>query len=574
MIEGKGLRGMNERSIKGGGMRLAALAFALAVALFACMALPAQAHATVNLGTVGVAVPESISLDSGQTGQVAVACDPAYSDQYPNCLNDYCPSGCDFGKEGDGVACEDKTGQCTCYGYKSARYYPSCTVSSSNPSVVRASWSDGMLSVSGYRAGTATLTVVPSLRLFSSLPATIQVEVTEPPAPEPAQPAQSASEKQGETPAPQATPAPKAKQAAPSASGGDASSGKGSVSASSTKSGKGSGSGAVAVTSSKGASSATSGSSGNTSGRSGAGTIVSVIEQADSGEQAAGDSAEVPEGTVSSDAVRKLEGKTAVGKDLAEAAGTTKVVTLWGGKDAESPDFMLVVAGANIPVDVDEKLEIDVHEADDKQLAEQLGGIEYAAFTIDGVKKLPCTTQVFWRTTNAFANGKVVNVYHFDRESGTFKKIHKNIKTGEGYACFNVIDGGEYVIAERDDLDAKTSEAERAADDEKAASDGAGSAPQAKSEGTKDAEGPVSAEDGATAGQGSSEAGAGDAGDASPLKKMPPWSAPVGATAAVAAAGVATYSVRRKNAAAAASSAAGDAAGSASPDGDGDGSNG
>lgn len=551
---------MNERSIQGGGVRLAA-ALALAAALFACMALPAQAHATVSLGTVGVAVPESISLDSGQTGQVAVACDPAYSDQYPNCLNDYCPSGCDFGKEGDGVACEDKTGQCTCYGYKSARYYPSCTVSSSNPSVVRASWSDGMLSVSGYRAGTATLTVVPSLRLFASLPATIQVEVTEPPAQEPAQPAQGASEKQAQEPA---APAPQAEQAAPAASGGNTPSGKGSVSASSAKSGKGSGSGAVAVTSSKGASSATSGSSGSTSASSGAGTIVSVIEQADSGEQAAGDSAAVPEGTVSSDAVRKLEGKTVVGKDLAEAASTTKVVTLWGGKDADSPVFMLVVAGANIPVDVDEKLEIDVHEADDEQLAEQLGGMDYAAFAIDGVKKLPCTTQVFWRTTNAFANGKVVNVYHFDRESGTFKKIHKNIKTGEGYACFNVIDGGEYVIAERDDLDAKAAEMGKTAD-------GAGSAPQAKSEGAKDAESPASADDGATAKQDAAGASADGESDVSPLKKMPPWSAPVGATAAVAAAGVATYSVRRKNAAAA---AAGDAACSASPAGDGDGSNG
>ena len=548
---------MNERSVKRGGMRLAVFA----LVLFACVALPAQAHAVVNLGTVGVAVPESISLDSGQTGQVAVTCDPAYSDQYPNCLNDYCPSGCDFGKTGDGVACEDKTGQCTCYGYKSARYYPSCTVSSSNPSVVRASWSDGVLSVSGYKAGTATLTVVPSLRLFSSLPATIQVEVTEPPAPKPAQ---SASEAQEEAPAKQSQ---QAEQSAAAASERTSSPGKGGVSASSAKSGKGSGASSVAVTSSsKGTSSTTSGSSGSTStGRSGAGTIVSVIEQADAGDQSAGDSAETPEGTVSSDAVYKLDGKTAVGKQLAEVAGTAKVVTLWGGEDAESPGFMLVIAGANVPVDVDADLKLDVHEADDEQLAEQMGGLDYIAFTIDGVKKLPCTTQVFWRTTGAFANGEVVNVYHFDRESGTFKKIHKNIQTGEGYACFNVIDGGEYVIAKRDDLDAKAAEGE-AGEEGQAAGGAAGGASQAGSDDSR--ESAASAADGEAAGQDSSEADGDDGDDGgqgdNPLKKMPPWSAPIGVTAAFAAAGVATYSVKRKNAAVSAGGAGESEAGASS----------
>ena len=105
----------------------------MALALFSVgiatsLMIPNAAFAVVNLGTVSVSMQGSVSVASGSSVAVAAYANPAYSDQLPNCMNSYCPSGCDFGNTGQ--SCEDKaTGQCTCYGYGYSRYYPSCTVS-------------------------------------------------------------------------------------------------------------------------------------------------------------------------------------------------------------------------------------------------------------------------------------------------------------------------------------------------------------------------------------------------------------------------------------------------------------
>ena len=530
----------------------AALAIAAVLALASLIAVPQSAYAVVNLGTVGVAVPSSVTIESGQSGQVSAACDPGYSDQYPNCLNDYCPSGCDFGKTGEGVACEDKTGQCTCYGYKSARYYPSCTVSSSNPSVVRASWSDGALNITGYKAGSATLTVVPSLRLFSSASATIQVNVIEPAqttstpgeAPKAAEGAQATGGQESAAHAPQGGSGGSAQNAAAQSAGSstgkaDASGGRAEASSAGTG-------GATAVSvaarsrqdSTEGSAvTAQSGQSGSTSSKSGAGSVVRIIEQADagsSGQTATGDSASTDEGAVTSADVHRLDdGQTVVGSVLAEVAGTARVVTFWGGKSADSPDYMLIVAGANVPGDVDPKMQLSIAAEKGGQLEEQLAGIDYSAFTIDGAAKLPCTAQIFWRTTGSFKNGEVVNVYQYDRQSGSFKKIHSNLTLGEGYACFNLIDGGTYVVAKKDDLDAGAS---APADTGETTSEGNSAAAADADSGQDDAGEPQGKEENAS----------------EQKQASAPWAIPAGIAAIAVAAGVAVFASKRKGASVAA----------------------
>lgn len=102
----------------------------LAVAVALSLLVPLPALGVVNLGHVTVSAPASVVLASGSSTTVTAACSPAYSDQMPNCMNDYCPTGCDFGTTGGGTACQDPgSGQCTCYGWSYSRYYPSCTVS-------------------------------------------------------------------------------------------------------------------------------------------------------------------------------------------------------------------------------------------------------------------------------------------------------------------------------------------------------------------------------------------------------------------------------------------------------------
>lgn len=373
----------------------------LVVALVSSM-VPGTAFGVVNLGSATVSLPGSVSLTSGTGTAVSAPCSPAYSDQIPNCMNDYCPSGCDFGMTGTGTACQDKgTGQCTCYGYGYSRHFPSCTVSSSDPSVARASWGNDTLSIQGYRAGTATITVYPSLRLFSSVPSSITVTVGE-----------AVSES--------------------GASGGTTGGSSGNAST-------GSGSGSAGASVAPAASPQSAG-------------VVSVISSIAGSNPDAGDGVEAAS---AEDTYRIGDEGVSVPELLKSVAGTDKVLSLWGGDNAEAPQYIWQIPGSKLSADDNLNLDLAVTDeaASNAQLASLLDGIGYAAFRIAQGGELPGTMQLFWRTANELPNDAVVDVYTFDDESGTFAKAYSNLKTAEGYICFNAAVGGTYVVSDDSDLE-------------------------------------------------------------------------------------------------------------------------
>lgn len=370
--------------------RMALALFSVAIA--SSLMIPNAAFAVVNLGTVSVSMQGSVSVASGSSVAVAAYANPAYSDQLPNCMNSYCPSGCDFGNTGQ--SCEDKaTGQCTCYGYGYSRYYPSCAVSSSDSSVARASWSGGTLSIAGYAPGTATITVYPSMRLFSSAPASIEVNVYG---------------QQATTPSP-----------APSTGG---SSDPGQVSAAPASQPK-------------------------------AASVVSVVSSIAKGDGSS-DSGEV-ESAEAEDTFRIGDGGVSIPELLAQYAGTDKVLSLWGGDNEESPQYIWEIPGSKLSADADLNVDLAISKlaAGEGKVGELLSGTTYSAFTIPHEGDLPGTMQLFWRTADLIDNDAVVDVYWFDEASSTFEKVYSNLKTAEGYVCFNVAKGGTFVVSEDSDLE-------------------------------------------------------------------------------------------------------------------------
>lgn len=372
--------------------RMAMALFSVAIA--SSLMIPNAAFAVVNLGTVSVSMQGSVSVASGSSVAVAAYANPAYSDQLPNCMNSYCPSGCDFGNTGQ--SCEDKaTGQCTCYGYGYSRYYPSCTVSSSDSSVARASWSGGTLSIAGYAPGTATITVYPSMRLFSSAPASIEVNVY----------GQQAT-------APTVTPS----------TGGSSDSGSGQVSAAPAAQPK-------------------------------AASVVSVVSSIAKGDGSS-DSGEV-ESAEAEDTFHIGDEGVSIPELLAQYAGTDKVLSLWGGDNEESPQYIWEIPGSKLSADADLNVDLTISKlaASEGKVGELLSGATYSAFTIPHEGDLPGTMQLFWRTADLIDNDAVVDVYWFDEASSTFEKVYSNLKTAEGYVCFNVAKGGTFVVSEDSDLE-------------------------------------------------------------------------------------------------------------------------
>ncbi len=390
-------------------MKLKRIAAALlSVVIASSLIIPNTAFAVVNLGTVSISMQGSVSVASGSSVAVAAYANPEYSDQLPNCMNSYCPSGCDFGNTGQ--SCEDKaTGQCTCYGYGYSRYYPSCTVSSSDSSVARASWSGGTLSIAGYAPGTATITVYPSLRLFSSAPASIVVNVY---GQQPATPAETPS-------------------VTPSADGASDS-----------------GSNQVSVA---------------PAAQPKATSVVSVVSSI-AKEDGSTDSSET-ESAKAEDTFHIGDEGVSVPELLSQYAGTDKILSLWGGDNEEAPQYIWEIPASKLSADADLNIDLAVSklESGEGKIGELLSGVTYSAFSIAHESDLPGTMQLFWRTADSIDNGAVVDVYWFDEASSTFEKVYSNLKTAEGYVCFNVAKGGTFVVSEDSGLE-KIGKSESGAD--------------------------------------------------------------------------------------------------------------
>jgi hypothetical protein len=139
------------------------------VALF--MPHSAWAYYSVTPVTIGLS-SSSVSVSAGSSLSVSCSVTPQSEAQLPGCGMSTCPQSC-----GDG--CLDANGWCQCAGTTYTTYTTQVSVSSDDPSVARASWSGGVLQITAYTAGTATLTVCATLEKHQDAYQTVTVTVSE-----------------------------------------------------------------------------------------------------------------------------------------------------------------------------------------------------------------------------------------------------------------------------------------------------------------------------------------------------------------------------------------------------------
>ena len=365
-----------------------------------------DAYAIVNRGTLSISMPAGVSVTTGDSADVSCAPSPFSDAQLPNCLTDYCPSGCDFYNGG----CADADGQCTCNGGGYTTYYADCVVFSSNPSVARASWSDGTLHVVGYSAGECTIDVLATLRLWTDAESSIEVTVADAavdPEPDPG-------------------------------SGTSTSTGTGTSASTDT--------GASANVGTGNHTDAAAAVVATTVSASGDGTTTVVNVDGSTASVDVKDATTVGIGD---------EGFN-LGDALAALAGTERQLNIWGGADASAPDYIWQILGANLPTEADyHSLDLEVVDitSSNTALAKLLVGRTYQAFEFAQATPLPADMTLYVRTSKMFANGTYLNLYAYDATAGTFKKLSHNLLAAEGYASFGIRERNKLVLCPDDDLE-------------------------------------------------------------------------------------------------------------------------
>lgn len=200
---------------------MALFACALALALVACLIPTTKAAAYFSFGTVSVSLGSSYaSLQPGTSTSVSVSLSPASSDQTLGCGMAKCPQVCDTEESvAAGYSCFDANGQCTCMGRQYSTYYPSAYASSSNSGVASAYLSGSTLVITANGAGSATITVGASLRQYADGAASIQVDVSAPPAPDTGSEGSTGGSGTSVPESPSSTPDTSAPSTTPSAAG-------------------------------------------------------------------------------------------------------------------------------------------------------------------------------------------------------------------------------------------------------------------------------------------------------------------------------------------------------------------
>ncbi len=368
--------------------------------LMACLSAPGMApsaQAVVNRGSMSVSVPGSLSLAAGESTSVACTVSPASDYQTPNCSTSYCPSGC--GPNGQG--CLDDEGQCTCISSARRTYKSSATASSSNPSVARATYYNGVLYVDAYSAGTATIEVVGSLRLWTSAYAYVTVNVSAP------------------------------QQVQPTPSSGSSDSGV---------SGSSSGSGANV------AGSVSVSQSGVTSTSSTAHVLSALV--------AGGNAAKVEEGAEAEVEEMQLAkiGEADPAEALGAVAGTNKTVCFWHGDSIESADFMWSFAGADVSAEAAAKAAdfdfgVSVASDEDDELAAYLNGKKSISFKFASYA-FPAPATFAYQVASVFSGEDRVNLYYWDEKARELVMVAENIEVTEGYATTKIDHGGVYVLSD------------------------------------------------------------------------------------------------------------------------------
>ncbi|MDR1778184.1 MAG: hypothetical protein LBR14_00250 [Clostridiales Family XIII bacterium] len=157
---------------------------ALLLSVVVLLSFVTPAYAYFNLPGVAISVSQgSVTMTSGQSASISVSVSPASEAQLPGCGMPECPQSCDeFGAE-IGITCQDPNGWCTCGGSTYQTFTTQVSAVSQNSSIAQASYSGGVLSITGVSPGTTTITINAMLEKHVPSSTSISVTVTAPAGP-------------------------------------------------------------------------------------------------------------------------------------------------------------------------------------------------------------------------------------------------------------------------------------------------------------------------------------------------------------------------------------------------------
>ena len=410
----------------------AAITAALALATACALCFPAQAFAYFAKDPVGVYLGAgSLSLTSGQTGTVSVSVDMWSEQQLPGCGMAECPQACGnlttpWGEVG---GCLNAAGWCQCAGTSYITAYTTLSVSSSNPSVARATVSGGVLSVQAYSAGTCTLTVYSSLSKHREGSTTMTVNVSDP------------------------------VSAAPSGGGasGGSGSGGGSSGGGAPSGGGASGGYYVAPSGNVGGGSGSGSDSGGSGGVSvsaaGASATAAAAAAASSG---GGEQRTVVEMEAENGAkviVVEATDTAAAAEELAKIKGTEGTCTFWSGGTLESPAISWTFKGADLSDEDDLNVDpaVSVTEKGSGDVAELLADVgKSIVMDFAHTGDLPGPAEVYVRTSGVYEDGAVLGLYRYDEDAKRFRLEQEGVEAKDGYAVFSIDHCSTWALSDED----------------------------------------------------------------------------------------------------------------------------
>lgn len=379
------------------------LGSALAVGLAATLSLggvPGVAWAYFSKPAPSISVAGGVSVASGSSTTIACTVSPEAESQLPGCGMAECPQACDgLVKPGDSKpgGCLDANGWCTCAGTGYYTAYTSVQVSSSDPSVARASYASGVLSIVGYRPGTATISISASLSKHAPSAASTTVTVYDN-ATTPSNPSNNGG--------------------SPSGSGSGAPSG-GTVSVT-----------AVGGTTAIAAAAAAAAASGGEK---------QVVEM------------EAEDG--SKTIVVEAEDAATAAEELGKIVGTNGTVTFWSGGTLGSPAISWTFKGEDIAEDADLNIDptVTVSKRGTGDVAKLMADVDKAIvmdFAHSG--DLPAPAEVFVRASDVFSDGDELSLFTYNEDSQKFERVEDGVKVADGYATFTIDHCSVWALSEDD----------------------------------------------------------------------------------------------------------------------------
>jgi len=359
-----------------------------------------MAFAYYSLDPVDIGVTDSIGVTTGSSLSIDCSINPTSEAQLPGCGMAECPQGCGDITAPNGIkgGCQDENGWCTCTGTTYSTYYTDVSVYSSNSSVARASWNGGVLNVTGYSAGSATITVNASLSKHQDASATVNVEVSDPAVePDPG-------------------------------SGGSANTSTSTSTATSTGTSAGSSTG-ISSNANVGGSAVTV----TAAGVPEAATVATATEEKNETVINTGDGTQV--------IIVQANSAVNCAEELAKVAGTEGSVTFWVGESSDKPDISWTFKGTDLDPagNLNMDLGVLVSEKGTGSPAQLLAGAR-DSIVVDWTHRgaLPGKATVYVRTAGRYADGTALSLYCLNDTSNRFELAQQNIVTANGYATYEM----------------------------------------------------------------------------------------------------------------------------------------